>query len=235
MTVFAVILSGGSGNRFGEDLPKQFSEVYGKTILDYCISKFNNHNLIDNIIVVGNPDHIQRTQQIANKNKYKKIVSVIEGGPTRSESSFIGISEAFKQSSDPENDIILIQDGVRPNTSAEIISKTIESLQIYNAVSVAIQSTDTIYIIDENKNIIEIPNRSSIYKAQTPQGFKLNTIYKAYNKIEKVLRFSFTDDCGLLNAAFPNEKIYIINGDSNNIKITFSEDIELFRQLIQNK
>jgi len=231
--VFAIILSGGSGNRFGNELPKQFADVYGKTILDYCISKFNKHHLIDKIIVVGNSDHIQRTKQIANKSKYDKIISVIEGGTTRGESSFLGLNEVLNFSTNPDNDIVLIQDAVRPNTSNEIITEAIETLAEFNAVSVAVPATDTIYIVDDNKKISDIPNRNKVFKAQTPQGFKLNTILKAYNSLEKVVRLGFSDDCGLLNFAFPDEQICIIDGDNNNIKITFSEDIELFRQLLQ--
>lgn len=235
MAVFALILSGGAGNRFGNDLPKQFAEVFGKTILDYCISRFQKNDMVDYLIVVGNSDHFQRTCQIATKSKFSKIISVIEGGKTRGESSYIGISEAVRLSSDPENDIILIQDAVRPNTSDKIISSAINSLKTFDAVSVAVQSTDTVYIVDDDKNINQIPKRSYVFNAQTPQGFKLKTIFEAYNIMEKVRRFSFTDDCGLLNCVNPNIKIQIIEGENSNLKITFSEDLEIFREFLLKK
>lgn len=233
--VYAIILSGGAGNRFGNDLPKQFADVYGKTILDYCISNFENHASINKIIVVSNPEHIQRTKQIALSNKFKKVASVVEGGLTRGESSYIGLKEISNLEKDTTNIKVLIQDAVRPNTQSRIINNVVEKLNDYKAVTVAVLTTDTIYIADENNSIKAIPDRNNIYKAQTPQGFDYNLIYSAYENLEKVSRFKQSDDICLINKVFPEENIAILDGDNNNIKITFSEDIEYFRQILKQK
>ncbi|MDD3688329.1 MAG: 2-C-methyl-D-erythritol 4-phosphate cytidylyltransferase [Bacteroidales bacterium] len=233
--VYALILSGGSGARFGNEMPKQFADVYGKTILDYCLTNFNSHNRINKIIVVSNPEHIQRTKQIAMGGKFAKVVSVIEGGATRGESSFLGVKEILKHESKIEKVKVLIQDAARPNTTADIITEVIQNLENHNAVTVAIPTTDTIYISNSSGTLESIPDRSKIYKAQTPQGFSLESIAKAYESLEKVHRFKQTDDSSIFNMVFPNETIKIVNGDNNNIKITFSEDLEFFRQILKNK
>lgn len=233
--VYAVILSGGSGNRFGNDLPKQFAEVYGRTILDYCITNFNNHTLVDKIIVVSNPEHIQRTKQIASTTKFKKIISIVEGGLTRGESSYIGLKEILNHESNVDNIKVLIQDSVRPNTNSELIEKVVEKLDDHNAVTIAVPTTDTIYIAGENNYIQNIPDRNKLFKAQTPQGFNFNIIFPAYEKLEKVSRFKQTDDVGVVNMVFPDEDIVILEGDKKNIKVTFSEDLEFFRQVLQTK
>jgi ribitol-5-phosphate 2-dehydrogenase (NADP+) / D-ribitol-5-phosphate cytidylyltransferase len=233
--VYALILSGGSGARFGNDMPKQFADVYGKTILDYCLTNFNSHSQINKIIVVSNPEHIQRTKQIALGGKFAKVVSVIEGGATRGESSFLGLREILKLENKPEKAKVLIQDAVRPNTTAQLITEVVNNLENHNAATVAIPTTDTIYISDNSGMLESIPDRSKIYKAQTPQGFSLQTIAKAYESLEKVHRFKQTDDTSIFNMVFPKEIIKIVDGDNNNIKITFSEDLEFFRQILKNK
>lgn len=233
--VYALILSGGSGNRFGNDMPKQFADVYGKTILEYCIQNFNNHKSIDKIIVVSNPEHLQRTMQIANSNKFKKICAIVEGGATRGESSYIGLREIFNTEKTHSNIKVLVQDAVRPNTKSSIIDRVLNALEINNAVSVAVPTTDTIYITDENNCLEAIPDRSKLYKAQTPQGFDFNLIYNSYLELEKVNRFKQTDDCSIIHKVVPEEKIEIIEGDNNNIKITFTEDLEHFRQILKLK
>ncbi|MDD4148792.1 MAG: IspD/TarI family cytidylyltransferase [Bacteroidales bacterium] len=233
--IYALILSGGSGNRFGDNMPKQFADVYGKTILDYCISNFNNHPAIDKIIVVSNPEHIQRTMQIGHNTKFNKITAIIEGGATRGESSFIGLKEIFQNEGNEKDIKVLIQDAVRPNTKAIIIDKVIEALKVNNAVSVAIPTTDTIYITNENNYLSSIPDRTKLLKAQTPQGFDFNIIYNAYQQLEKVNRFKLTDDCSIVHKVYPDEKIEIIEGNIGNIKITFLEDLEQFRQILKSK
>ena len=233
--VYAVILSGGSGNRFRNNLPKQFADVYGKTILDYCISNFDKHEAVDKIIVVSNPEHIQRTMQVAKSSKFKKVISIVEGGATRGESSYIGLREIVSNEDNVNNVKVLIQDGVRPNTKANIIDNVIESLNVCKAVSVAIPTTDTIYITNGERQLDSIPERSKLFKAQTPQGFDFNLIFSAYEKLKKVERFKLTDDCSIINEVYPNELINVIEGDINNIKITFSEDLEYFKQILQSK
>lgn len=235
INVYALLLSGGSGARFGNDTPKQFAGVYGKTILDYCLNNFNSHPQINKIVVVSNSEHILRTKQIALNEKFPKVCSIIEGGSSRGESSFIGLKEIAKLTGGKAGIKVLIQDAVRPNTSKLIISEVIKELTKFNAVTVAIPTTDTTYISSKEGILDSIPNRSTIYKAQTPQGFDLSILIDAYEKLAKNQRFKQTDDCSIINIVFPDETIKIVTGDNNNIKITFSEDLEYFKQVLKNK
>ncbi len=227
---YAIILSGGSGNRFGSEIPKQFSRVNNKPILEYCIDNFHSHPHIEKIIIVSNPVFIAETKQITAN--YKKIVSIVEGGNSRGESSFIGLNELSKIVNTEENNYVLIQDAVRPNTRKNIIDNLISEVVENEVVSVGIPTTDTIYIIDERNSVQTIPDRSKLLNIQTPQAFKLSLIYDAYSTCEQNLRYKFTDDCSLVHHTFPNKKIKVVYGDPNNIKVTYPEDINSLQNIL---
>lgn len=231
--VYAVILSGGSGIRFGNELPKQFSIVNNKTILEYSIENFEKHKLIDKIIIVSNPSFIDKTKEIISKNNFKKIHSIIAGGNTRGESSFLGLNQISKIEKTTNKIKVLIHDSVRPNTNEKIISDIIKELESYKALAPGIKTKDTIYISNKANIISNIPNKNNAYKAQTPQGFDFSTIFNAYNKLENSQKFTFPDDCSVLNFAYPNIEIKIVEGDNKNLKITFPEDLEIFKQFLK--
>jgi 2-C-methyl-D-erythritol 4-phosphate cytidylyltransferase len=102
----------------------------------------------------------------------------------------------------------------------------------YNAVNVAVKTTDTIIAVDDNGCIDFIPNRASLRNVQTPQCFKLGTIRKAYELAMKDPNFTATDDCGIVKHYLPQEPIFIVNGDYTNIKITHKEDLIILQHLI---
>lgn len=222
---YAIILASGSGNRFGAKLPKQFVKINKKTILERSIEIFENCKEIDNIIVVITPEYINKAKKIIQKNKYKKIEYILPGGEIRKDSSFIGVSAINEKEAN-----VLIHDCARPFVSKEIIKNCIKALDKYKAVGVAVPSTDT--IIEVKNNIINnIPERKNIMNIQTPQGFKLSLIKKAHEL--SINDNNFTDDCGLIikhNLA----KIFIIEGDKYNIKITYPNDLITAKQIIKN-
>lgn len=230
----AVILSGGSGNRFIKKSPKQFAEVGGRTILSYCIDNFIEHKLIDELVIVSNPAYIEHTNHIAENYKSSKSISVIPGGKSRGESSFLGLDYIVNKYGNHSSINVLIHDAARPNTGAGIVSEIIKELDKSSAVSVVVPSTDTVYISENNK-IKSIPDRKTLVKAQTPQAFKLDLIYNAYLKTEPQKRFAFTDDCSVLHYANQSIDISLISGSSDNIKITYDSDVELFVQLLKNR
>ncbi|HPX75490.1 MAG TPA: 2-C-methyl-D-erythritol 4-phosphate cytidylyltransferase, partial [Bacteroidales bacterium] len=144
--VYAIILSGGVGTRFGNQLPKQFLKINNKTILEYSIETFETHNLIDKIIIVSNPNFIKKTKEILAKNNYKKVCAIISGGNTRGESSYLGLKQINETENSKDKIKVLIHDSVRPNTSNKIISEIIKGFDEFKALSPAIKTTDTIYI-----------------------------------------------------------------------------------------
>ena len=223
----ALILASGTGERFGLNIPKQFYELNGKTILEHSIEAFETHNSIDEIVLVTNPDFRDLTQEILDKNQYKKITKLLNGGKTRVESSYIGTSNI----EDGVN--VLIHDAVRPFVDKGIIDRNIEALKTYNAVGTAINSSDTIIQIDENGFITQIPNRKFLKRIQTPQSFKSELIKQAHKLALKDESATFTDDCGLV-VKYNIDKIFVVEGSENNIKITTKEDLNVVKNILEN-
>lgn len=222
----ALILASGNGERFGHNIPKQFYELNGKTILEYSIEAFENHDKIDEIILVINPKFRDLAEEILKKNNYKKVSKLLNGGKTRVESSYIGTSEI-------ENGVnVLIHDAVRPFVDKDIIDRNIEALNTYNAVGTAINSSDTIIQVDGNGFITQIPDRKFLRRVQTPQSFKSELIKKAHKLALEDFSASFTDDCGLI-VKYNLDKIFIVEGSENNIKITTPEDLNVVKNILE--
>lgn len=134
----------------------------------------------------------------------------------------------------PEDTCLIFHDAVRPLVSSQIISSVIASLNEYDAVDVAIPSADTIIQTDKNGKIIEKnPNRKILYRGQTPQGFRLKTIKKAYEYAMQDSNFQVTDDCGVVHKYLPDVAIAVVPGAEKNIKLTYPEDIYLLDKLFQ--
>jgi len=231
----AVILAGGSGNRFGLDIPKQFAKLAGKTIIEHTIEIFDKHDLIDEICIVIKHDWKYKIEDFVISNKYTKVKKIISGGEERKDSSLSAINSYSNDSSSVfENINLIFHDAVRPFVSAKIIDNVIEALSHHNAIDVAIPATDTIIEI-QNNIILNIPNRVNMMQGQTPQAFKLQTIKKAYEIAQKDIDFKPTDDCGIIKNYMPNEDIYIVNGSLENIKITHKQDISIADKIFQSK
>jgi len=226
MKTIAIILASGVGARIGLDIPKQFYKLKNKTLLEYSIEVFEFHNKIDEIIIVSHPNYIDNVKNIINNNGYKKVRKIVTGGDTRQESSANGVNAI----TDCEANV-LIHDAVRPFVTKKIINNCIEALKMFDSVNVAIESSDTIIEIDDDDCIKSIPLRKSLKRVQTPQGFKLSIIKKAHNLAKDNKNLSFTDDCGLVNE-FGLAKIKIVEGDINNIKITYPSDLKLAESII---
>lgn len=229
MKYYAIILASGTGSRSGLDIPKQFYKLKNKTILEYSIEIFEKHQNIDNIIVVSNPDFIDLTKEIIEKNNYKKVKKLLPGGSTRQKSSYIGVSSI----NDAEAKV-LIHDAVRPFVSKQIIDDCISALDKYNAVNVAIESSDTILEVDENNFIKSIPNRKSLMRCQTPQCFNLATIKQAHEFANNDSNYTATDDCGLV-LRYKLDKVFIVKGDEKNIKITYPSDLIIAENILEKK
>ena len=225
MKTYAIILASGTGSRFGSDIPKQFLKINDKTILEYSIEAFENSAEIDNIIVVITPQYKTLALDIIGQNNYKKITKILDGGKTRKDSSFIGVSAINDTQAK-----VLIHDCARPFISSKAITDCVISLDEYDAVCTAIPSSDT--ILETQDGIIKnIPERSRLMRAQTPQGFKLSVIKKAHELSKNDA--SFTDDCGLI-AKYNLCTIKIITGSEENIKITYAKDLLYGEKILKN-
>ncbi len=222
MKNIALILASGTGSRCNLGIPKQFAKINNKTILEYTINAFETHELIDEIYLVTSKEFLEKVKELTKD--YIKVKAVIQGGETRKDSSYNGIS-AIKEIEAK----VLIHDGVRPLISKDIITNCIKELEEKSAICVAIDSTDTIYEINENNTIKAIPQRKFLKRAQTPQCFKLSLIKKAHELANNDPNCLVTDDCGLVQY-YNLTDIYLTQGDENNIKITYKEDLDFVKK-----
>lgn len=223
---YGVILASGVGSRYNSDIPKQFIKIAGKTVMEHTIEVFENSQYIDEIILVITPEYRHVAENILMKNNYKKVSKLLNGGATRKDSSYIAISSI----DDTEADV-LIHDCARPFLSERVIKDCIEALDKYQAIDVAIPSADTIIKVKEGI-IDSIPNRSELRRGQTPQCFKLSLIKRAHELSKN--DNNFTDDCGLV-VKYDLADVFVVDGDGENIKITYPEDIFMADKLFQLK
>lgn len=246
----AVLLAGGSGRRMGGPEPKQFIEVAGRSILEHSIRAFHSHDSIDEIVIVAHADYIDRIKDIAAP--YEKVKHVVPGGKERYDSSLAAIKVA-KQISNIKYQIsndkwqisaangngqtinLLIHDAVRPLVSHRIITDCIAALASYKAVDVAIPCTDTIVEVNAEGHICHITPRAMLRNVQTPQCFRLETIDEAYRKGLSDPNFITTDDCGVVHRYMPEEPIFVVEGDTTNIKVTYPEDLILAEKVLTTK
>ncbi|MDR0292069.1 MAG: 2-C-methyl-D-erythritol 4-phosphate cytidylyltransferase [Elusimicrobium sp.] len=215
----AIILASGAGARSGLKIPKQFALINGRTVLERGIDAFENHDGIDEIILVSAPQYLEKCKKIVSKNKYKKVIKIIPGGKTRQQSAYAGISEVENPRAN-----ILIHDAARPFVTARIITDCINALKKYKAAGTAVPSADTIIKINKNNTVESVLERGSLMRCQTPQAFKLEIIKKAHELALKNNLASVTDDCGLV-LRFKLAPVYVVPGDDSNIKITYPADI----------
>lgn len=177
---------------------------------------------IDEIAVVMHPEWMDEAKSICEKNNWRKVTKVIPGGKERWESSWHAIKAYCYVDSSAA---LWLHDAARPFVSQRIIKDVCTALETHSAVTVAVPSTDTVYITQDN-NLVSIPPRQSIWRAQTPQAFHLEVITRAFeDAIEKGYIASVTDDVAVIKAYQPEAPIYIVPGEEANRKITYKEDL----------
>ena len=234
MTNIAVILAGGIGARVGGNTPKQLLPLQdGKSVLEHAVDAFEQSPHIQEIYIVMHPDYIMHAEQMLLANAWQKVSHIIPGGKERWESSVQAI-KLLGDKAKGEQANLLLHDAARPFVSQNIIARVCEALEEHEAVTVAFPSTDTVYEMVDGK-VARIPNRATIMRAQTPQAFRLELIAEAYAKALgadicdvpacSACHLPATDDCGIVHEHMPQVPIYIIEGEEQNKKITFKEDI----------
>ena len=226
MKNIGVILAGGSGRRLGSELPKQFIVIAGKTVLAHTLTVFEQNKNIDEIIIVVHKDYLVETQEIVTREGFCKVKMVIPGGKERYHSTLAALNAS------PDTDCkLIIHDAVRLFVTREMIDDTIAALDNYSACTTAIPSTDTILQSDSTGQFVNnIPDRSTLFQVQTPQGFLANTLREAYHKALTDPCFFSTDDCGVVKRYLPEITIKIVQGSPSNVKLTYKEDISIFER-----
>ena len=230
----AVILAGGTGSRMGGSLPKQFLDLDGRPVIVNSIEAFDSHPAIDEVAVVIHPDWRGRMEEIVAQGHWQKVKKIIDGGSERYMSSLNAIMAYIDE---PDDTNLLLHDAARPLLSADIIDRVVSALERHDAVGVAVPSTDTVwevhpdFIVEQTTEIsrfvARIPERKLMWRAQTPQAFRLPLIRDAYQRALQDPRFQATDDCGVVRKYMPGTKITVVEGNERNRKITFPEDLQI--------
>lgn len=230
MKNIAIILAGGTGNRLNAGIPKQFLKLAGKTILEHTLSAFQKNENIDEIAIISNRDYVHIVEEMVIQNMFTKVTKILNGGKERYESTLAALN-AFSEEAN-----LLIHDAVRPLVDDRIIHDALEALESYQAVDTVVPAIDTIIEVDRNHEFIKnIPDRSVLYRGQTPQAFKTSILKKAYDLALQDPDFKTTDDCGVVKKYLPDIKIKTIRGDNQNMKLTYKEDFFLLDKLFQIK
>ncbi len=222
----ALILSGGSGTRMGEDCPKQFLPIGGVPILCRTVQSFCSHPEIDCIMVVCSADMLDQTRSLLLPFHTKKPLFFASGGKTRQASSKNGLLALSAQCTQP--DIVLIHDAARPLIPHSVISRCIAGAKTHGACTAAIPTQDTIAAADADGFIHCIPDRSMLHQIQTPQAFSFSLILQAHLSLSGDA--AVTDDTAVARLA--GHDVFIVQGDKRSLKITTKEDLRFAESLL---
>ena len=227
----ALLIAGGSGNRMGQDIPKQFLSVNERPVIVYTLEAFQNHPEIDAIAVVCIEGWDQVLWAYARQFNITKLKHVVPGGKTGQESIRNGVMELEKHY-DPK-DIVLIHDAIRPMVSAEIISDNIRvALKYGNAITVIPCAEAMMQTEDGIVSVGSYP-RDRLKRTQTPQGFRIGDICDLHRKALESGITNSVASCTLMVEM--GRQVYFSAGSEKNIKLTTLEDIDIFKALLATK
>jgi len=220
--VSVIIVAAGSGVRLGAKFPKAFVRLNGKPMVEYSLQACQHCQGVDEVILVKPPSC--QINGIKYFDKYPKLSSIVSGGKERLDSVMAGLSMVSSDSG-----IVLIHDAARPLIKPGQIKAVIRAVKKHGAAVLAAPVTDTIKKASGGR-ITGTVDRSHLWKAQTPQGFKMSVLKKSHFTRQNV---SATDDSQLVEMIKGN--VHIVPGDDCNIKITTPIDLEIASWLLKKK
>jgi len=227
----AIIIAGGTGTRMGQDIPKQFINVYDKPVLLYTLEGFQRHPQIDAIELVcieGWHDIVWAYARQFNITKLKWIVS---GGSTGQESIRNGVYNLEDKCS--ADDIIIIHDGIRPLVDDTVLSDVIVKCQKYGNAVTAMPYNEQIFVIDDEISTTKYIPRETLRRVSTPQAYRFGVLDQKYHE-------AFEKKIGIYGSSYTNtmmvelgERLYFAAGSDKNIKLTTKDDLELFKAYLK--
>lgn len=232
MKTVAIVLAAGSGSRMNADVKKQFLELAGKPILYYSLNAFQN-SFIDEIILVTSKEDIEFCKnEIVKKYDFNKVRCIVEGGRERYHSVMHGLK--MIQSCD----YVYVHDAARPLVDEEMLERLKAGVEEFGSAVAAVETKDTIKIVDNENYVISTPSRNTVWIIQTPQVFKFSTITDAYERLHMRLQNISAEDIHITDDAmvvenFTNSKVKLIKGSYKNIKITTPEDMLVAERFLQ--
>lgn len=226
-----LIIAGGSGNRMGQDIPKQFMHLDGAPIIIMTMQAFERHPDIDAIAVVCLKGWETVLQSYANQYNIEKLKWIFPGGNTGMESIHNGIY-GLRDAGCNDEDMVLIHDSVRPLLSQEIISSNIAICKAYGYAITGIQCREAILESEDGFTTTSSIPRDRLIRTQTPQTFRLKNIISAHEKAKQKGITNSVASCTLIAELDENIEMHIVPGSEKNIKITTVEDLEILKALM---
>jgi 2-C-methyl-D-erythritol 4-phosphate cytidylyltransferase len=218
----AIILGGGSGQRFGGDTPKQFFPLGKAPLIVHTIKAFQQAPCIDAILVVVPPGWEERCIADLRSYAFDKIRGVIAGGETRQLSCWQALQYL---KADPPR-ICVVHDAARPLVMEEMIEAAVREGR--QGMTFGLRAIDTIVECRDGE-IRRVLPREELYQIQTPQSFPFQTLWDAHFKALEAGITDASDDAGLVLRA--GKRVKVLEGDPRNIKITDPIDLELAQHL----
>jgi 2-C-methyl-D-erythritol 4-phosphate cytidylyltransferase len=218
----AIIVAGGTGQRMGTALPKQFLAIEGKSILLHTIDQFISAFSDINFVIVLPADYIHEGENIIASSGLSQSFLFVAGGDTRFQSVKNGLAQA-----DPAS-IVFVHDAVRCLLTPDLIQRCYQQAVEKGSAIPAVSSTDTVRITEGNKH--HVVDRANVMMIQTPQTFNAEILKKAF---EQAYQPSFTDEANVLEAS--GKEVYLIEGEHENIKITRPLDLAIAEYILAKR
>jgi 2-C-methyl-D-erythritol 4-phosphate cytidylyltransferase len=228
-----VIVAAGKGCRMGSDIKKQYLILDSIPVLTRTLQVFDRHDPMDDIIlVVAQEDHGWCRKNIVQPYGFTRRIHLVAGGKTRQESVLKGIKKAGLLTDNPAASLVLIHDGVRPFVTADLINHLMDIAMLKGGCIPVLAATDTLKQVTWDNRIQNTLDRGLIYRAQTPQVFRLDLIAKAFEHAEAT-GFVGTDDASVMEHA--RFAVHTTPGSDANIKLTTPHDLILARHIIKTR
>ena len=218
----AIIVAGGTGQRMGTALPKQFLAIEGKSILLHTVDQFVSAFSDINFVIVLPADYIHEGQNLIAASGLSQSFQFVAGGDTRFQSVKNGLAQA-----DPAS-IVFVHDAVRCLLTPDLIQRCYQQAVEKGSAIPAVSSTDTIRITEGTKH--HVVDRANVMMIQTPQTFNAAILKKAF---EQAYQPSFTDEANVLEAS--GKEVYLIEGEHENIKITRPLDLAIAEYILAKR
>lgn len=230
----ALLIAGGSGNRMGQDIPKQFMHIDGRPIIIHTMQCFQTHPDIEAIAVVCLHGWETVLQSYANQFNITKLKWIFPGGNSGMESIHNGIY-GLKEAGCDNEDLVLIHDAVRPLLSQEIISSNIAICKAYGYAITGIQCREAILESSDGFSSRTSIPRDTLIRTQTPQTFRLKNIIKAHEVAKEKGIVNSVASCTLIAELREDIEMHIVPGSEKNIKVTTVEDLEILKALMHTQ
>ncbi len=225
----AIIIAGGSGNRMGQDIPKQFINVYDKPVLIYTLESFQRHPMIDAIEVVCIEGWEQVLQAYANQFNITKLQWITKGGESAQESIRNGVYNLEGKVAD--DDIIIIHDGIRPMIDDSVLTDVIEKAEEYGNAVTSMPYNEQIFVVakDDETTTTQFIPRETLRRVSTPQAYRYQLLNTKYHE-------AYAKNIGIHGSHYANTmmvelgvRLHFAKGSDKNIKLTTKDDLELFK------